>query len=591
MRLRFDPGDDGAYHAARDKLLGELDGWLDRPEEERAATVADVGSFLDWRYRESSRVLDEFAPAELAEFLLEWCPRRLKGRPDDAVHLCFAVGVYLDFMGSTGRLIGGRDRAVRLTRMVDDLAPTVLAEARGDDTDAPEPYELPFVHIPPPRAEVEAAAATAPFLTKLDDLRDYLGPDGKELTDNGNLEWADGRALVELLDTGDMIDLQLDDSTLRLQSARPLRRLNFIVDLAIEAGAVAVCERRLVRAPEWETLPPIGRAEALFAAILDVGPVGAHCSGHLLYSDQPLHLFDDGIVHWLAPLLAHDAAEQPFASVVEWAELMLSPHLERYGPEEADAVDDFTEEGIACILEVLEDAGVVRWTDRVESPQPFRPGYWTGGTVALTALGRHLLPDHLEPAGYVLRRANPVGDGDGAALIDALLSLPESEHEGLVTGWRADRPAAERVQMLTEAIAASSSAAGRMVGFTALDMFDIEVVEPLVRQLLDTPVAGHAALWLVARDPADAATLGSFVDIGVLVDVLSADVDDPVALCALFTGMSEPLELLEDMWRHPAPETAIVLEALGRHLTDSKLAKAARKAGVRHRSWMANRLG
>jgi hypothetical protein len=53
--------------------------------------------------------------------------------------------------------------------------------------------------------------------------------------------------------------------------------------------------------------------------------------------------------------------------------------------------------------------------------------------------------------------------------------------------------------------------------------------------------------------------------------------------------MSEPFKLLESMWRHPAPETAVVLDALSRHLADRTLAKAARKAAVRHRSWIANR--
>jgi hypothetical protein len=84
-----------------------------------------------------------------------------------------------------------------------------------------------------------------------------------------------------------------------------------------------------------------------------------------------------------------------------------------------------------------------------------------------------------------------------------------------------------------------------MMGFAALDMFDIEATEPLVRQLLDTPVAGHAAVWLVARNPADAASLRDFVDIGVLVDMLWAEVDDPEELCGLFANMSEPLQLLE----------------------------------------------
>jgi hypothetical protein len=109
-----------------------------------------------------------------------------------------------------------------------------------------------------------------------------------------------------------------------------------------------------------------------------------------------------------------------------------------------------------------------------------------------------------------------------------------------------------------------------------------------VRQLLDTPVSGHAALWLISRQRADAATLDSFVDTAVLVDALAVKIDEPAVLCSFFTG-PEPMQLLEDIWRHPATETAEVLDALGRYLPDPALAKAARRAAVRHRSWMANR--
>jgi hypothetical protein len=48
-------------------------------------------------------------------------------------------------------------------------------------------------------------------------------------------------------------------------------------------------------------------------------------------------------------------------------------------------------------------------------------------------------------------------------------------------------------------------------------------------------------------------------------------------------------DLLEELWRHDQPETIEILEILGAHLSDRNLAKAARKAALKHRSWMANR--
>ena len=305
MQLRFGPGDDDAYEEARAALLDELDGWLGLSEPEKTEVVSDVGFFLDWRYHDSVGLLDDFAPAEIAEFLLDWCPHRLHGRPDDAAHVCYAVGTYVDFMAATGRLVGGLDRAKRLRRLADDLVPTVLAEVRdptpvgalSDEWDEvpekfgsapfelPEPYELPFVYVPPSVADVETAAAAAPLLAKFAALRDYLGPDGKQLTDTGNLEVADGRALVELLDTGDELDPELLGEVRPISSTAALRQLNLIITFAEAAGAVRVRQRRLVPVKAWWKRPTIARAEALFAALLELGPLQAHSSGGSLYSD------------------------------------------------------------------------------------------------------------------------------------------------------------------------------------------------------------------------------------------------------------------------------------------------------------------
>lgn len=599
MRLRFDARcDDDAYYEARDTLLDELEDWWDGPAADRGEVASDVGVFLDWRYCDSTGVLDDLAPGDIAEFLLEWCPHRLKGRPDDAVHLCFAIGVYVDFMAATGRLVGGVDRAARLRRLADDLAPSVLTETRDptavevhpDPVDEPEPFELPFLYIPPPASDVSAAAEAAPLLAKLELLRDYLGSDGKPLTEKENLELADGRTLVDVLDTGDVLDVELGGLKLPMRSTAMLRRLNFIIDVAIEAGAVRVRQRRLLPAQAWGTRSPVARAESLFAAIPRSHPLQSQAS-QLDSEYHGLHkLLDDGIVHWLAPLLRYGAG-LAFESLMEWVRALAAaqPAWRRAEADEADLLEECVEEDMGRLLEVLRDAGVVRWTDPVEVPQLIAPSCWTGGTVALTALGSHLLPDYLETAGFALRRLDRLADWDATDLINAMLLLDTTFQAPLVASWRSDRPAAERVQMLTEAAAGIDTAAGRTMGFIALQEFDVDVAEPFVRQLLDTPVAGHAALWLIGRGCADAETLSGFVDVAVLIDMLWREVEDPEELCKLFAGMPEPLQLLETMWRHPVPETALVLDALGRHLPDRTLAKAARKAAIRHGSWMANR--
>jgi hypothetical protein len=408
MRLRFDPGDDDAYYATRDALLDELDGWLDRPARERAGVVTDVDFLLNWRYHDSSGVLDEFTPRDVTEFLLEWCPRRLKGHPDAAAHLCFAVGVYVDFMAATGRLVGGAERAGRLRRLVDDIAPTVLAETRSQapvvDLAEAGRYELPFVYVPPPAADVAAAAAAVPLLVKIDALQGYLGSEGKPLTAKGNLKLADGRALVELLDTGDEMDPQIGDKTFRTGTTANLMRLNSILDIAKGAGAVRVHDRRLVSVKGWQARATLPRAEAVFAAIVRLGPLGLQSSAGISYFNDLNALLDKGTVHWLAPLLAPETAELPFESFSVWARSVASRQMARDWPHGAELLAEFTDQGMSRMFEVLEDAGVVRWTDREEVPQRYGRSYWGGGTLVLTALGRHVLPDYVDAAGYVMAR-------------------------------------------------------------------------------------------------------------------------------------------------------------------------------------------
>jgi hypothetical protein len=109
-----------------------------------------------------------------------------------------------------------------------------------------------------------------------------------------------------------------------------------------------------------------------------------------------------------------------------------------------------------------------------------------------------------------------------------------------------------------------------------------------MRQLLDTAAAGHAAIWLLEHGLADGDTVGGFITPAVLADILSLLVEQPEILCEQFLRGHDPDGMLQFFWRHPAPEMAAVLDALGRNLPDRELAKQARTAAIKHRSWMAN---
>lgn len=648
MRLRFSPLDDEAsFSAARDALLDEVGQWLDTSDEERANLVGDIGIFLDWRYHYSTGLLDEFTDADIEEFLLGWCPRKLSVPAEQSGYVCWAVGTYVEFMADTRRLVGGRGQARVLSELAHELAPVVreamddpanfgmakaLFAGLGDVSEfsdeqilaalqdrvekhnalpleerravtdrffeaapapepEPEPYELPFVHIPPSLADVEAAVTAAPLPTKVAGLREYLGPAGKPLTAKGNLKLADGRALIERLDTGDDMDRRIGDRTFRTVSTEDLPRLSFLLEVAKDAGAVRVYQRRLVPTKAWARRSPVQQATALIAAVMQAGPLSSRVYYRNAFLDDLDQFLDEGIALWLSPLLLPDSAG-PFADLVELCKVVVAQQLTTPWQWPREQVDRQVERNLIRIFETLELAGVLVWTDRVEVAEPYGFSYKSGGTVALTALGRHILPDYVDRIGVVLHRLEDLSEADGTALIGAMLEVPDTQHVSVLAAWRPGLPEIERVQMLTEAITAAPTAKARLAGFVALDMFDADLVEPMVRQLLDTPVSGNAALWLMAHDRADMDSVGSFVDIGAMVDVFASAMENPGELCDMFTTSpdpDQPFRLLEEMWHHPAPETASVLDVLGEHLSDRKLAKTARKAARRHRSWMANR--
>lgn len=132
MRLRFSPSDDeAAFSAARDTLLSEVARWLDASDEERAEVVGDIRIFLDWRYNYSTGLLDEFTDADIEEFLLGWCPRKLSVPPGQSECVCRAVGAYIEFMADTQRLVGGVGHARALSELARELAPA-MREAMDD---------------------------------------------------------------------------------------------------------------------------------------------------------------------------------------------------------------------------------------------------------------------------------------------------------------------------------------------------------------------------------------------------------------------------------------------------------------------------
>ncbi|MCB1263664.1 MAG: hypothetical protein KDB56_03570, partial [Mycobacterium sp.] len=338
-----------------DALIEEFTDWLEgRGAPDPVTLAGHAAMFLDWR---ESAPLTNLNDDDLREFLLGWCPRKLSIPAEESQEVCEAMAEFVFFLGSTGRMKGGPERARNLARtaigLIDPMTIrmadpanfgmakslfagisgleemsqeelTAALQQRMDEHNALpldqrraatdqffeppmiETIELPFLYVPPPPADVEAAADRAVLPAKVQALRDYLGETGKVLTATGNLKLADGRALVELLDTGDEIDEKIGEKTFRTQSTAELRQLAYLVEIALESGAVRRVNKRLVPVKRWAKKSAVQQATELFQTVVELGVLSEMGAGMSFYDD--LHnLLDEGVVHWLAALLAPEA--------------------------------------------------------------------------------------------------------------------------------------------------------------------------------------------------------------------------------------------------------------------------------------------
>ena len=641
-RLSFGPDDEDEFFSARDRVMEEFEAWLaENRDAHDGELVADARVFVDWRWGYSSGELDRYGDADIAEFLLEWCPRKLSAPQEAAFGLCRSVAAFIEFMSASGRLHGGAARAARLMTLAEELAPEAY-EAMGDESNfgaaksmfgeialpdgadsldelqslldqkmeafnalpfderrrltdrffepaAPELYELPFVHVPPSPADIEDSARRSPVVAKFEALRQYLGESGRALTPKGNIKLADSKALVELLDTGDEFDPTYNGLAMKTRSSDQLRRLTFLVEWALECRVVRRVKARLVPVKTWAKVPVLERAERAYGALIVLGPLRRFYD-FSSWLDEIDEFLDDGIPHWLATLLPAED-EREFDVFVELALTAATERIDDLMPDWPGDLDRTVARRMALIFELLVWSGVVEWDGREQVAEPYFGTRSAHGVVRLTSLGHHLVPGQLSGAGYRLRSIPDLATASATELLDAL-KMAGLELDDAIARWQPDAPATQRARMLVDAILPAGSAEARLRGFSALQVIGPDAAAPFVRQLLDSPVAGHAALFLLQTGQASDAEVGVFLDIGPMVDILSTVLDEPDALCELFlssTRSADALEMITTMWRHPQPETLAVLQSLGKHLPEKHLAKAARKAVMQHRSWMANR--
>jgi hypothetical protein len=452
--------------------------------------------------------------------------------------------------GMAKSLLGGLDDSdpnallERLAQLTGTSPDEVL-----DLLENPEPSVIGPVRAPTDD-EVAAAIARARMLGQVRGLATRCAAPGLTLTAKGNLRLADARSLTAALETGD----EPDSPRRTLGSATELPYLRWLVDTAIAAGAVRRLRGRLVAVARFADRPDRDAFERVVRAALEVG-----LGGPMAWT--PDH--GDFAVTLLADLLDAGDAGASMAAISEH----LSPLLARSGPLAAIVADVVIDQHV----DRLADLGLVTADDDV---------------VLLTAAGRSVGAELVTEAGVeVVFRADPA-TADAVALVTSMLMLPEDEARADLAAWAGDHPsgAGEVVAAALHPVHGPADVlslleqAGAVFGPAA---------DAAATTRRDGPHAPLVTMWLLLRGAIEASTVDPEVMLVGTVEVAAAMLDDagPEGVVEFFgTDVDQTTDVLNHLWRAEHERTAEVLDALGHHHPDKKIAKVARRSLMKARS-------
>ena len=452
---------------------------------------------------------------------------------------------------------------------------------------------LPMHVTPPTKEEVEAAAEASPLLATLRRLVNHLGTQGRQLSSARGLRFEHG-VLTEILGLPTIADPRDSDVDSGRLCPDPAPRGILAVAVAIECGAVEEIDDRLVPSPLWELETTIVQAAVALSTLLEIGPLWTSMSRGEPFFDLRDSTLDNAVVTWLATLLPA-GQEQHVDHFVNWG---IDICREQFGSDPFRRPGEFDlwiDNATCYLMDTLAWAGAIEWPDwelrsNEVAPDVTWPG---GGSIRLTALGRHVLPDHLADAGIKLREPDEPGAQSASGLIGDVLVADHEARRDLVVAWRRDLDDTERARLIADVLVDATYAPWRMAGFEVLELIGADVAEPFVRELLDSPSSEAAAQFLVTHGLADDDELRPFVGYGPLIDALASVATRPELLRKWFVHLLEQTEapelLLEVIALYPTPEATMLLTAAARHVTDPRFADLIAAAERYHHEWLANR--
>ena len=607
MRMSFTPDDETAYRRRRATLSDDFADWAEQHQVD--ADPSDVELLLDWKVGYGDGHLGRWTVPDIAEFLLEWCPRKLASPIDMCAEIPVSIAAFFDFLAHSGLLAPGSQPPAALRKFCQKITPKFLREMADStnfglaksmlggldefgDAELSEqlrkltgldPTQLaelvngtgsePIgpVTLPTDAAHLECLRA-APTFQQVRALAERCAEPGLPVTTKGNLRLADARRLVTELNTGD----DTDPAQRKLRSTAELPALSWVVEVAVEAGAVTVADGRMTADPEFGQLSDPQAHLAMVSAAIELG-LAAH--GQLDRSDEEVFL-DDAGPHLLASLLTAHADGTELLTVDDLTEMVTSVADVMLGSYRVAVLTT----GVDHRIDRLAGLGVLR-----------RGGPEDGDNqVQLTPAGVQVAADLVAELlnTTVIARPDPI-TASAAELAAVLPLVQRADAEADLGAWFAAQPdpAAAATALLTELAHPDQSAADVITGLDLAGTVLGEHAETAARAHLGGPHDLLIVSWLLVRGALDPNEVEPERALNGMVEVAAAmmDVDGPqgaVEFC-LDTERAQVLALLDQFWRLDHPRVGEVLEGLGQHHPDRTIAKAARKNLMRYRNRIA----
>lgn len=651
-----------APRAARIWTVTRLDFGGDDHDEE---VVGDAGLFMDWTVNYGDGDLARYDLDDIDEYLLEWCPRKVSTGPEGYLPLVDGAKEWVIHLVRTEQWAGGPVQPVlkRLDAIVPEFLDAMSDPANfglgkglfmgpalgGADIDLNDPgslqaamdafnelsfeerkeltdqfmgpdapgmsvrpslVDLPPTPAPSPRA-VASEAPAVPLLGQVDAVREYLGPRGIRLTTVGNPKLVDAEVLRDLLDTEDEWEQMSGDGTMKpVRSADLLPHLQYLLAVAVVAGAIDDDGSKMSVADGWDDLDPIERCRALFEATLELGASRGSVSRYVAPLFEAVEeLLDVGVQHLVVGAFVGGEVtyDEMLDRAVEIIESQIPSVFPKWSGRDLTGIVD--RELTRCVAS-LERCGVVKRLDVVTvEERGFRGLRPTGGRVVMGDLGRYLMEPVLPTIGYQRNELPELSTCSALEAARVLDGTPDAEPSQVWDAWLPEVDPVEKVDQLIDAMEHADDPHLR-ASLAALISQVPQGPRRRVEVMLDGPFGAYALMSLedafglgdseddgspvlyLSDGRSTAEALGDLAPERALLPVVDmmwmAMLADPDELFALTEGLDASdsdgiLGLLDELWRVPVAATADLLEFLGSEHPDKLVAKAARKALFRHR--------